>query len=112
MSITDKGNLNECLLSTNCFRSEWTFKNASKVFRSLISIASQLPRVTVLENKDNYWHAVVRSRVFRFPDDLEILKKSDGRNIQIRSSSRIGLIDLGVNQRRVDMLFSELQKII
>ena len=55
--------------------------------------------------------------IFRFPDDLEILKldvrsyvdRSKGI-VQIRSSARLGQSDLGVNLRRVEHLFNQLEK--
>ena len=65
----------------------------------------------------NYWRGVCRSLIFRFPDDLEILKldvrsyvdRSKGI-IQIRSAARLGQSDLGVNLRRVEYLFNQLEK--
>ena len=84
-------------------------------FIQLVALAENLPRTKIIESGRNYWKGVCRSLIFRFPDDLEILKldvrsyvdRSKGI-IQIRSSSRIGQSDLGVNKRRVDYLLKEL----
>ncbi len=92
--------------------------NASEEFIKLIKIASCLPRTDVLKKENNYWKGVCRSLIFRFPDDLEILlipknkniKNSEG-TIQIRSASRIGQSDLGVNKKRVGNLLYELEKL-
>ncbi len=78
-----------------------------------------LPRTKKTQSNKNYWKGVCRSRFFRFPDDLEILKKpvvnstnySEGF-IQIRSAARWGHSDLGVNQKRVSFLVNELNNII
>ena len=96
---------------------EKRFKNIDQKFIDIIKIANNLPRTTVIESSTNYWHGVCRSFIFRFPDDLEILNfksenyldKCEGV-IQIRSASRFGQSDLGVNKRRVQRLLFELQK--
>ncbi len=101
--------LHECLISSNCIRVEWSFTQLNKTYSKLINIASELPRVTVIENKKDYWHGVIRSLIFRFPDDLEILRIPSRNIIQVRSASRIGIGDLGVNQQRVNYLYSKLK---
>jgi len=91
--------------------------NVDQKFVQLVSLAESLPRIEVIESGSNYWKGVCRSLIFRFPDDLEILKlnvrsyvdKSKGI-IQIRSAARIGQSDLGVNSRRVEYLFNQLDK--
>ncbi|MFH5804395.1 DUF1499 domain-containing protein [Alienimonas sp. DA493] len=49
-------------------------------------------------------HAVVRTPVLRFPDDLFARRDDRGGVIHLRSSSRVGRSDLGANRRRVDKL--------
>lgn len=94
---------------------EKKFVDVDMKFIQLVALAENLPRTKIIESGRNYWKGVCRSLIFRFPDDLEILKldvrsyvdRSKGI-IQIRSSSRIGQSDLGVNKRRVDYLLKEL----
>lgn len=101
----------------NSYLTKREFNNAFAEFSKLIKIAGSLPRTDVLKKESNYWKGVCRSLIFRFPDDLEILlipnnkkiNNSDGI-IQIRSSSRIGQSDLGVNKKRVENLFDQLEK--
>ena len=49
-------------------------------------------------------------RVFVFKDDVELLVEPDdaGALLHIRSASRVGRSDLGVNRRRVDRFFEAL----
>ena len=108
MVLTKEGTLSKCLIESNCVLVEWEFDNLNQIYENLISIALQLPRTIVLEATDNYWHAVCRSLIFRFPDDLEILKLPKQRIIQVRSASRFGLGDLGVNRNRVNTLYRDL----
>ena len=48
--------------------------NVDQKFIQLVSLADGLPRTEVIESGRNYWRGVCRSLIFRFPDDLEILK--------------------------------------
>ena len=92
--------------------------NVDQKFIQLVSLAECLPRTEVLESGKGYWRGVCRSLIFRFPDDLEILKLNDRSYldnskgvIQIRSAARLGQSDLGVNLRRVEYLFNQLEKL-
>ena len=97
---------------------EKELKNVDQKFVQLVSLAEDLPRTEVIESRENYWKGVCRSLIFRFPDELEILKldlksdldRSEGI-IQIRSAARLGQSDLGVNYRRVEYLFDQLDKL-
>lgn len=73
------------------------------VMSQLRTVVSELPRVTVVTASDRYLHAEVRSGLFRFIDDLELLLAEDGELV-VRSASRVGRSDFGVNARRVDWL--------
>lgn len=101
----------------NSFLFEREFDNVDRVFKMLSNLAENLPRTKVIKKENDYWKGVCKSLVFRFPDDLEILKlknnygiKSSRGTIQIRSASRFGQSDLGVNQRRIATLVSRLDK--
>jgi len=101
----------------NSYLTERKYDNASEKFSKLIKIVDCMPRTNVLKKGNNYWRGVCRSLIFRFPDDLEILLIPNDKNInnsygtiQVRSSSRIGQSDLGVNKRRVENLLYELER--
>ena len=104
-----KSGLSPCLNPLNCVFFQKEFENVNNIFDQLVKIAQEIPRTKVLETNDNYWKGVCRSLIFRFPDDLEILKI--GNKIQIKSASRYGGSDLGVNGTRVGRLLTELEKL-
>ena len=106
---SSEATLNPCLNPLNCVFFQKEFKNVDTTFEQLVRIARKIPRTKVLENKDSYWKGVCRSLIFRFPDELEILKV--GKKIQIRSASRYGGGDLGVNGSRVGRLLTDLEKL-
>ena len=68
-----------------------------------------MPRTEVVESASGYLHAEATSRIFRFVDDLELLVGVDGELI-VRSASRVGEGDLGVNADRVERLRERLKE--
>lgn len=64
----------------------------------------------IVRREQGYLHAEVRSRLFGFIDDVELLLAPEQKVIHVRSASRAGYSDLGVNRRRVERIrraFSE-----
>jgi uncharacterized protein (DUF1499 family) len=76
---------------------------------AVAAATSALPRTAVVERDDaaGYAHLTATSRVFGFVDDLELLA-ADGA-VQVRSMSRVGTDDLGVNTDRVAALRDALR---
>jgi len=63
-----------------------------------------IPRSEVVTATAGYLHAEVSSVVFGFVDDLEVYLPEEGKTLIVRSASRLGHSDLGVNRRRVEAL--------
>lgn len=55
---------------------------------------------------DSYLWATYRSKLLRFIDDVEFRLDADQQQIQLRSASRLGYSDLGVNRKRIEALRS------
>ncbi len=69
-----------------------------------------MPRTRIVTESPEYLHAECRSSVFGFVDDLELqLRPSDGI-IAVRSASRLGHSDFGVNRKRIETLRNALIK--
>jgi len=64
--------------------------------RAVESIA----RATIVREERGYLYAEFRSKLLRYVDDVELL--FDGSAIQVRSASRLGRRDFGVNRARVE----------
>jgi uncharacterized protein (DUF1499 family) len=58
----------------------------------------------------NFIQAIVNTPIMRFRDDIQLLFLSDDQLIQVRSSSRIGISDLGTNARRIETLRDQLAR--
>jgi len=69
-----------------------------------------LPRVHIVENGDGYLRAEATSRLFRFVDDLEVLHVPGSARVDVRSASRVGYSDVGVNRARVESLREALRQ--
>lgn len=51
-----------------------------------------------------YLHALFKSALFRFVDDLELYFDVQNNQLHVRSASRVGHSDMGVNRKRVEAL--------
>ncbi|MFO8085340.1 MAG: DUF1499 domain-containing protein [Desulfobacterales bacterium] len=80
-----------------------------KVWNAVTAIITGFPRTTIVKATDRYLHAECKSRLFGFTDDLELLLEPSANVIEIRSASRTGYYDFGVNRRRVSRLRTILQ---
>ena len=65
---------------------------------------ARLPRAKLISESDNYLRFEFRSFLFRFVDDVEFHLDQTTKTIQIRSASRVGHSDFGVNRRRVEAI--------
>lgn len=68
-----------------------------------------MPRTDVVTATDAYLHAECRSPILGFVDDLELSLRPREAQIQVRSASRVGYSDFGVNRRRVEDLRKRLR---
>jgi uncharacterized protein (DUF1499 family) len=73
-------------------------------WKRLQSVVNTLPRTTIVDQAPAYLHVEVRSLVFRFVDDVEFLLVPSEQLIHVRSASRTGYSDFGVNRRRVERI--------
>jgi len=97
-------NLSECKLITNCIFQTWKVDDSEKAFTELVQILENTPRLEIIKKDKNYIHAIATSRIMRFIDDIEIKNLHQDNIFEIKSSSRLGFYDLGVNKRRVETL--------
>ena len=69
-------------------------------------IALELPGAKTAVKEDNYLRIECTSKIMRFVDDLEL--KIEGDQLIVRSESRVGYSDFGVNRKRAEQLRSLL----
>ena len=67
-----------------------------------------VPRATIIQTQTNYLYAEFRTPLMRYVDDVEFFHDAHAGVIHVRSASRLGRRDFGVNRRRVEELRSLL----
>lgn len=66
-----------------------------------------MERTAIIEQTDNYLYAEFTTPLMGYVDDVEFFH--DGNAIQVRSASRLGKSDLGLNRQRIEMIRSAVQ---
>ncbi len=96
--------LPECIVTSHCVRVNWPVEDVEESFRKVVVAVSSTPRTKIVEKTGSYLHAEAQTKWRRYTDDLLIKALPQQGIIQVRSESRVGIGDNGVNKRRVDDL--------
>jgi uncharacterized protein (DUF1499 family) len=78
--------------------------DGAAAFARAAALLKTTPGVTVVEETPGYLYAQCSTRWLKFTDDLELLLDEAAQVIHVRSSSRLGRKDFGVNRARVEAL--------
>ena len=100
--------LKPCVEVGHCVREEWEVNNIEQPFEEIKSFIENTPRTEIVKIDGDYLHAEATSKWMKYVDDLEVSFLPDSNILLIRSESRVGESDLGVNQKRVDLLKSKM----
>jgi len=112
---SEQSRLRDCPKSPNCVCSQAIDErhaicpiqfegSAEEAMDRLVEIVASLPRTNIVTTTDSYLHAEIKSRLFQFIDDLEFLCDEKKHQIHVRSASRVGHTDFGVNRNRVEVI--------
>lgn len=72
-----------------------------EAYERLVTTVRLMKRARIITDNREYIHAEFTSPVFRFVDDVEFLFDKTKNCIHVRSASRVGRYDFGVNRSRV-----------
>lgn len=70
----------------------------------LASVIRQMPGVTFVTERGDYLYVQFHTRWLGFVDDAEFWLDPAARVIQVRSASRLGRSDFGVNRKRIEAI--------
>jgi uncharacterized protein (DUF1499 family) len=114
------GHLRPCPETPNCVSSESVaplsrieplrFKGAPQAAWADLESSIRDLGGTVVEQREGFLRATFTSRVFRFVDDVEFRMVAEEGVIHLRSASRVGRSDMGVNRERVERLRALFQQ--
>jgi len=87
---------------------KYSFKK-DRAMQKMEEMVLKLPRMKLIKKDGDYFHFTSTSRLMGFVDDLEIYFGDPGL-IHLKSSSRSGYYDFGVNKSRLtDLSFKFIQ---
>lgn len=116
------GRLAPCKRSPNCVSSQadrsgdpdhfippLAFRGSpDAAWAALKKIVRNAPRARIVREHPGYLQAEFTSRVLGFVDDVEFLLEPAAHVIHVRSASRLGYRDFGVNRERVEAIRRQL----
>ncbi|MDX1999143.1 MAG: DUF1499 domain-containing protein [Thermoanaerobaculia bacterium] len=97
-----------CPNQPGCARREVAGSELDGALESLRANLERAPRTRIVRVSPTYLRAEVRSRLFGFVDDVEARLDPVSGQLELRSASRVGKSDLGVNGARLDRLLKAL----
>ena len=114
-----EGKLSPCPSSPNCVCSQeadalhqiapLTYSTSpAQAMADLKRIIQAQPKTQIVTESANYLYAEFTSGLMGFVDDVEFYLDEAAGVIQVRSASRLGKSDLGVNRKRIEMIRSQL----
>ncbi len=109
------GKLSRCPRSPNCVSSQSEDRahyvkpleytgTKEEAMKRIVAVIESMRRTKIVTKTNDYLHAEFRSLIFRFVDDVEFYFDDKGNTIHMRSASRVGYSDLGVNRKRVERI--------
>ena len=77
----------------------------------LYRVINSMRGTRIITQEDEYWHVEFTTQLLRFIDDVEFYFDESQSLIHVRSASRQGYWDLGVNRRRVETIRSRFEEL-
>ena len=97
-----ENDLPDCVVITHCVREDFKVRDLENAFQKATKIVSETARTKIVEKTDSFIHAEAKTKWRRYTDDFLLKAIPEKGLIQVRSESRVGVGDNGVNQKRVD----------
>jgi uncharacterized protein (DUF1499 family) len=80
------------------------YDNLESAKNKLLGILKSFKRVRIIATNECYIHAEFTSLIFRFVDDVEFYFDAKESLIHLKSASRIGYSDFGMNRKRIEAI--------
>ncbi|WRH67491.1 MAG: DUF1499 domain-containing protein [Planktothrix sp. GU0601_MAG3] len=115
-----QGQFAPCPTSPNCVSSQsldaehqiapFTYQDSPETaFEQLKKLLKNTENTKIITDETNYIYAEFTSDLMGFVDDVEFYLDQENSSIQVRSASRLGESDLGVNRKRIEDIRAKLQ---
>jgi len=83
-------------------------RDAKAAMARLAKVVQAQPRAKIVRSDETYLNAEFSTALMGYVDDVEFF--CDGKAIQVRSSSRLGVRDFNMNRKRVEALRALFEK--
>ncbi|WP_319421155.1 DUF1499 domain-containing protein [Pleurocapsa sp. FMAR1] len=109
------GKLTACPGTPNCVNSQSNDAKSkieplpTESIAQIKQVVEAMEGTTIIEETGNYLYAEFKSKLMGYVDDVEFYSDQESNAVQVRSASRLGKSDLGVNRKRVEEIRSKLQ---
>jgi uncharacterized protein (DUF1499 family) len=81
----------------------------AEAMAALKRVIQAMERTKIITESENYLYVEFTSKLMGYVDDVEFYLDSAAGVIQVRSASRLGQSDLGVNRKRIEQIRAALQ---
>lgn len=121
----NNGKLAACPNSPNCVSSQSPSSDEThfiqplkysstteKALADLKNVIESEDRTKIINESSDYLYAEFKSALMGYVDDVEFYLDSSTNTIHVRSASRLGQSDLGVNRKRIETIrtkFNQMQ---
>ncbi|HEY9796645.1 MAG TPA: DUF1499 domain-containing protein [Leptolyngbyaceae cyanobacterium] len=116
------GQLAPCPSTPNCVNSKsqdaehriepLTYNSTpTEAMAGLKTVIQNQERTKIITETENYLYAEFTSKLMGFVDDVEFLLDDTAKVIHVRSASRLGKSDLGVNRQRIETIRAKLNEL-
>jgi uncharacterized protein (DUF1499 family) len=82
--------------------------DAAATLARLRAVVEAIPGAHVVDSRPDYLSVQFTTRWLKFVDDAEFWVDPQGQVVQVRSASRLGESDLGVNRQRIEQIRATL----
>jgi uncharacterized protein (DUF1499 family) len=83
--------------------------DANTAMDKLAEVVKAQSGMVIVSHANGYLYAQSTTKLLRFTDDVEFWLDTANQKIQVRSSSRIGRKDFGVNRKRIETIRTQFQ---
>lgn len=83
--------------------------DSESTLNKIKSIIGLMPGSKVITCQEDYLYVQFTTRVMKFVDDAEFWFDPQSNVVQVRSASRLGKSDLGVNRQRIEWIRKQLE---
>ncbi len=84
--------------------------DAAATLTQIRAVVEAMPGARIIEAQSDYLYAQFSTRWLKFVDDVEFWAAPDLGVIHVRSASRLGSSDLGVNRARIEQIRARLHR--